>query len=102
MENLKNNITNNKFIIKIALVFIMIFIVTNVVLCVQDKNNEDVEQNEKYEMVIEEDETKEFISIKFIKKDENIESEISYDRYDNNYYRKFFVLEVLRIIWYNT
>ncbi len=73
MENLKNNITNNKFIIKIALVFIMIFIVTNVVLCVQDKNNEDVEQNEKYEMVIEEDESKEFISIKFIKKDENIE-----------------------------
>lgn len=72
MEKFWNCIINNKFIIKIVLVFIMSFIVTNAVLCVQDKNNEDVEQNEKYEMVIEEDESKEFISIRFIKKDENI------------------------------
>lgn len=72
MEKFWDCIINNKFIIKIALVFIMIFIVTNAFLCSQEMKDENIDQNEKYEMVIEEDESKEFISIRFIKKNENI------------------------------
>lgn len=65
-------ISNNKYTNKVYILFIMFLVVMNVFLWTQNIYEEETNSKVKYEMVMEEDESKEYMSIRFIKIDENI------------------------------
>ena len=56
----------------ICIMVLLILLIMNVFIWIQDINKVDVQTEEKYKMVIEDDESKEFTSIYFIKIDEDI------------------------------
>lgn len=56
----------------ICMIVLLTLLIINVFIWMQDVNKVDVKTEEKYKMVIEGDESKEFTSIYFIKIDENI------------------------------
>lgn len=56
----------------ICIIILLILLIMNVFIWIQDVNKVDVKTEGKYKMVIEDDESKEFTSIYFIKIDEDI------------------------------
>lgn len=57
----------------ICMIVLLTLLIINVFIWMQDVNKVDVKNEEKYKMVIEDDESKEFTSIYFIKIDEDVE-----------------------------
>lgn len=72
MKKKEMEISNTEYRKKLGILFIMILVVMNVFLWTKDVSEEDNNSKVKYEMVMEEDESEEYMSIRFIKIDENI------------------------------